>query len=327
MKNELLSVAEAAERITAGDVLAIAGDEALLAQLPKGNWIGGTSVYFVTDTGGATIRDRVFCTTLTDAAAATPRHVPAADLATIADGYQPGGYSVVLIPAFSSAHSAFAIDGQSYPGLFNQPLVGWIAGVHVDEIGSKAPKVFDGATGLAHDDGAVVLHVTLDSGKSVNVDIVNIFSRADTGTTFVFEDTGFEATTAKVNGETVNLAQYITDNTLDTRLPLVANYAGALVNVSVQAVDTDTGKVAFYAPVMAGVEYRQASALDNYAAAFADKTANAAENQYSCNCILNYLHGELEGKTTGAFTGPITFGEIAYILLNQTLVRLDVKAA
>ena len=34
---------------------------------------------------------------------------------------------------------------------------------------------------------------------------------------------------------------------------------------------------------------------------------------------------KLEGKKTGAFTGPITFGEIAYQLLNQTLVYLEVK--
>ena len=32
----------------------------------------------------------------------------------------------------------------------------------------------------------------------------------------------------------------------------------------------------------------------------------------------------MQGQTTGNFTGPVTFGEIAYILLNQTLVKLDV---
>jgi hypothetical protein len=328
MKNELLSVEDAAARISAGDVMSIAGTEELLAQLPKGNWIGGTSVYFVTDEGGATIRDKVFCTTLSDAAEATARFVPADALETISSGYKPGGFTVILIPAFSGAHSTFAIEGQTYASLFGQPLVGWIAGVHVEEIGAKAPKVFDGATGTAHEDGAVVLHVALQEGKSVDVDIVNIFSQGnDAATTFTFDSTGFEATTAKVNGETVDLASYITDKGLDTRLPLVANYAGALVNVSIQAVDTDAGKVAFYAPVVAGVEYRMASPLDNYAAAFAEKTADAAAGQYSCNCVLNFLYGELEGKTTGAFTGPITFGEIAYILLNQTLVKLDVKAA
>ena len=43
---------------------------------------------------------------------------------------------------------------------------------------------------------------------------------------------------------------------------------------------------------------------------------------FSCNCILNYLYGGLEGKHTGSVYGPITFGEIAHLLLNQTLVQL-----
>jgi hypothetical protein len=32
----------------------------------------------------------------------------------------------------------------------------------------------------------------------------------------------------------------------------------------------------------------------------------------------------LAGKQTGAFTGPVTFGEVAYQLLNQTLVYLKI---
>jgi hypothetical protein len=39
---------------------------------------------------------------------------------------------------------------------------------------------------------------------------------------------------------------------------------------------------------------------------------------------LNYLYGKLEGRKTGDLTGPITFGEIAFQLLNQTLVYLEV---
>ncbi len=39
--------------------------------------------------------------------------------------------------------------------------------------------------------------------------------------------------------------------------------------------------------------------------------------------MLNYVYGKLEGRHTGKLTGPITFGEIAYQLLNQTLVYLE----
>lgn len=45
---------------------------------------------------------------------------------------------------------------------------------------------------------------------------------------------------------------------------------------------------------------------------------------FACNCILNYLYSELEGKKVPTMLGPMTFGEIAYQLLNQTLVYLTI---
>ncbi|PYF09468.1 hypothetical protein C8J30_10840 [Rhodobacter viridis] len=328
MKNEMLTVAEAAKRIEAGDVMVIAGDETLLAQLPRGSWIGGTTVYFVTETGGAVVRDRLFCTTISKATGASPRHLWVDELPRIAEGYKSGGITMIMIPAFSVAHSQFAVDGQTYPGLFDQPLAGWITGVHLDDIGKKSPKVYDGATGKGHDEGAVLLHVALPEGVSIDLDILNIFAQGDDAKlTFTFHDGGFTAKTATVNGAEVDLASYITENGIDTRLPLVANYAGALVNVSIQSVDVAAGEVKFYAPVVAGVEYRMANALGSYSQAFAQGAGDAGAGQYSCNCILNYLYGELEGQRTGGFTGPVTFGEIAYILLNQTLVRMDITDA
>ena len=46
--------------------------------------------------------------------------------------------------------------------------------------------------------------------------------------------------------------------------------------------------------------------------------------QFSCNCILNFLFGGLEGQKIGELYGPVTFGEIGYQLLNQTLVVLRI---
>lgn len=328
MKNELLTVAEASARIEAGDVMTVAGDSNLLAQLPAGNWIGGSSVYFVTEGGGAVIRDKVFCTTFEGVAGATVRTVGADALPSIADGYKAGGFTVTLIPAFSATHTKFAVDAPTMGGLFAQPLVGWISGIHLDELGTTNPMVFDGSTATGLEDGAVCLHIELAAGSKVSTDIVNIFKQGhDATTTFTFKETGFAVQTAVVNGEEVNFAQYLLDNNIDTRLPLVANYAGALVNVAVQDVNLDKGEVAFYAPIMPGVQYELAAPISDYAGTFAANLGDSGVGQYSCNCILNYLYGELEGKATGTFTGPVTFGEIAYILLNQTLVKLDVQAA
>ena len=325
MKNQLLSLSETVALIEAGTILSIAGPEALLAQLPRGAWIGGTTVYALTEAGGARIDDRLFVTIFPEATGATLRHLPTGALPTLAQGYVPGGVSLILIPAFSSAHSAFAIDGMGYDGLFDQPLMGWVTGVPVEEIGTTAPASFDGSTGQRHADGALVMHLALAEGAATALDIVNIFTQSDDpATTFTFTETGFTATEAQVGGATVNLARYIRDKGLDTRLPLVANYAGALINVSIRTVDAEKGEVSFYAPVVAGAVYHLANPLPDYAAAFADHLGQGGAGSHSCNCILNYLYGDMAGTTTGNYTGPVTFGEIAYILLNQTLVKLDI---
>jgi hypothetical protein len=328
MKNMLLTVAETAALIETGAILSLAADPDLLASLPKGNWIGGSSVYFLTDTGGAMLRDRVFCTQFSDASDADIQVLSAQTLPNLAQGYAPNGATIVLIPAFSPAHEEFALGSQTYAGLFNQPLMGWIAGVHLDDVGRKAAQVFNGRTGQSHQAEAVAMYLTLPNTAQASIDIVNLFQPgASDSPSFQFETSGFGASTAKVNGQSVNLTQYIEENALDIRLPLVADYGGAMVNVAIRAVDATAGQVSFFAPVVAGVTYRQARPVADYAASFAQETQGAGAGEYACNCILNYVYGELEGKTTGAFTGPATFGEIAYMLLNQTLVRLDIQNA
>lgn len=328
MQNQFLTLADAAARISAGDVMSIAGPSALLSQLPKGKWIGGSTVYFMADDGGVVAQDRLFCTILESAAEAVVRHIDTEHLPELASGYLEGGFSLICIPAFSSAHESFARNAMTYENLFDQPLVGWIAGVHLEKIGVEPTLVFDGTTGTAHRDGAVLLHVALPADLRPNVDIVNIFEQGDDpATSFVFEQGGFSVKSALVDGKHVDFAAYVTEHGIDTRLPLVANFAGASINVSFQHVDTEKGAVSFYAPVFPGVEYRIAKRVADYPAAFEENLRDRGAAQLSCNCILNFVYGGLEGKRTLGFTGPVTFGEIAYILLNQTVVTLEAKAA
>jgi hypothetical protein len=124
-----------------------------------------------------------------------------------------------------------------------------------------------------------------------------------------------------------NLAEYLVEKKIDTRLPLVANYSGAMINTSFQDVDKTRKKVSFYAPVFRGVEYKVAAPVADYVTAFESHLPRSASDTiaFSCNCILNYLYSNLEGKRTGNVTGPITFGEIAYQLLNQTLAYVTVQ--
>ncbi|MCA0997541.1 DUF6976 family protein [Alloyangia pacifica] len=321
MKNQMMTPEQAAARIDAGATLVIAGDEEVLTKLPRGRWIGGTTVYFMTETGGHVDRENVFVTELEAAEDARAVLYEGEDLPSLTMGRFDNGLSVILIPAFSKAHEAYAIHGAEYPGLFDQPVMGWITGVHLDELASATPKVIDGTTGRVHQEGALVLHVNLSASRSANVEILNLFTQDDSGPELTFPATGFAAETARIDGKEVDFAKWVEAQGIDTRLPLVANYAGALVNVSFQSVGPEG--VAFYAPVIEGVSYRLAASPGDYATVFARQAQGDGAQELSCNCILNFLFGELQDKRTGSFTGPVTFGEIAYILLNQTMVRLQ----
>jgi hypothetical protein len=170
------------------------------------------------------------------------------------------------------------------------------------------------------------MHAALPETHAAEVGIFNIFEQGD-GDTIAFPATGFQAREVSINGVETNYAQYISEKRLDTRLPLVADYYGAKVNVSFQSVDATKQEVQFYAPVFAGLSYKHARPIENYVQQFTSHLPTKLSRQivFSCNCILNYLYSELEGKQTGGITGPMTFGEVAYQLLNQTMVYLTIN--
>lgn len=325
-RNELMSVAAAAELITAGKYLCIAGDEAALRQLPVGHWIGGTIPYFMAAEGGTTSRDRVFVTEIA-VHAAPPRlslygH---AELPGICRNAPEHGYSLIIIPGFSAIHSSFACHAPYYEDMYLKPLIGWVSGVHLGDLGRRAPQVVNGETGEFSQEFAVVMDVPLPPDKFARIDIVNLFVPGD-GDSISFDETGFSAGACRINGEPAVLADYLLERGVDTRLPLVADYQGAMVNVSIKGIDEAAKRVDFYAPVFPGLTYKVAAPVQDYVGAFAAALpAVGGGLAFSCNCILNYLYSGLEGRRTAQVTGPMTFGEIAYQLLNQTLVYLDIE--
>ena len=325
LTNALCSVDLASARIASGGVFVVAGDAAVLRRLPRGNWVGGTIRYFMTDEGGCQSAEQVFLTELpVDPARMKIRSYGEQELAEIVSDAPSNGFSFVVVPAGSPAHFAYAQRAPYYPGLFRRPIVGWISGVELSQLESDAPLAVDGRTGSVETDRAVVLHAALPAGRVAHVGMINLFA-GDDGDAITFPAEGFTATDCFVNGKPHNFARYLVDCRADTRLPLVADYAGAQVNTSFQSVDLEKGVVRFYAPVFRGIEYRIAAPLSDYADAFSRAVEQAGiDSVFACNCILNYQYGELDGKRTGHVTGPITFGEIAYQLLNQTLVYLSI---
>lgn len=316
----LMSVAETARRIAEGAWLWIAGDEALLRRLPRGHWIGGTIPYFMGQDGGQTSHAQLFVTEVT-AYGAPPqiRYYDVTSLARLCAEAPEHGYSFLIIPAFSAAHSYYARNAPGFEDMFVKPVVGWVAGVHLDQLAQAVPAVVNGESGEFDTERALVMHVALPAGCHARVEIVNLLEQGD-GDRIRFPETGFSAATCLVNGQPVQFADYLAGHAIDLSLPLVADYCGAMVNVSFKGVERTSGRVDFYAPVFSDVEYRLARR-----GAPAPEPAEAGDAAFSCNCILNYLYDGLEGQRTGAFTGPMTFGEIAYLLLNQTLVYLAIE--
>lgn len=324
----IMTVKEASALIEWGRPLLIAGAERLLSRLPRGPWIGGTIPYFMSEEGGVQTAERVFVTRFPDfCRSADLRLYGPEELSRIPADYPDNGVSFVILPAGSAVHVRYARDCTSWPGLFDRPLAGWVSGVDLEELATATPLVFNGTTGERSNDAAAVMHLKLPAGLHANVSIVNLFEQGS-GDRLTFPETGFEAERCFVNGEPRNFAEYLLAIGADRRWPLVANYAGAKVNVGFQGLDAARKRVTFYAPVFEGIEYRLAKSPGDFRERFGEVLdSRRVVPLFTCNCILNYLYAHLEGRRTGEVVGPITFGEIAWMLLSQTLVYVTLDAA
>jgi hypothetical protein len=322
----LHSIADARKKISSGRPLLLAGSGSVLAQLPRGKWIAGSIPYFMDVSGGVCSQSQVFVTELAPfVSSAEVREYSAANIPFICRDAPQNGFSVLIMSYGSAVHAAYAKDAPTYSGMFLKPVVGWVAGVHLDRLGKDQPQVFNGVTGRGSFDSAVVMHVTLPHGKLAELDIVNVF-KPGSGPIYTFPSSGLDAKDCLVDGKPVNLAEHMASTRQDTRLPLTADYNGSIVNVGIQKIDESTGTVSFYGPVFVGVEYRFALPVSDYVRDFQAAVRHPeTPTVFACNCLLNYLYAGLEGKRTGVITGPISFGEIANQLLTQTMVRLLIR--
>ena len=324
MQQVMFDVNAVIEKINQGKNLLLAADEKILSQLPQGNWIGGTIPYFMAEQGGLFTKDKIFVTELPEYIEnISIKNYDEKNIENVYLEIPDNGFGCIIIPASCQTHLNFALNAPGYKGFATHPLVGWISGIDLNDLGKISPKVFNGQEQKGYENGAIVMQVLLPETKIADINIINIFEQGD-GDAIEFPQDSFQASEAIVKGEKINFASYIKENNLDTKLPLVADYYGAMINISFQAVEDQN--VSFYAPVFSGMTYKQAKPVQDYVTKFLSEMPKEGTDQiiFSCNCILNYLYSELEGKTTGGITGPITFGEIAYQLLNQTLVYLTI---
>ena len=132
------------------------------------------------------------------------------------------------------------------------PTIGWIAGMDLNEKGQV--KVYDGTSGEAYTDKAVVMYIKLPEDKSAMINMINIFTDDKTDPVIRFYDNDLSVTKCTVNGQEVNFADYIVKKGISVQMPLVADYNGSYINTSIKSVED--GTVGFYAPVFKNIEYR-----------------------------------------------------------------------
>lgn len=327
MKKVMHNTEEVTNLIGKGKILLLSGNEAIMKKLPKGKWIGGTSSYFMSENGGLVSDELIEVTEMPDYI--TDIKIAYYDSSSIKNVYKDGfsnGFSIVIIPAFSDTHLIFAKEVYTYDEFAAKPLVGWISGVNLGDPNASSPKVFSGIDATLCDSSAVVAHLQLPENKFADVSIINTFF-SDEGDDLEFPVSGFEADEVLVNGKKMNFSDYLVNNKVNIDIPLVANYSGTMINISFKENDTKSKKVHFFAPVFYGVKYKLGKSKGDYLTEVQNQipTDRKINYTFSCNCILNFLKLDLDGKIISNITGPITFGEIAYQLLNQTLVNLEIR--
>ena len=308
--------------IEEGKLLHIAGTESLLKKLPRGKWIGGSTEYFMANEGGKVSGDLLFVTEFPYLNYFIKTY-NANEISKVTNDAFANGFTILIIPFDSEVHREYAQNAARYDKMFLRNIVGWISGLNLGKEG-QTPITVNGSRAESFTDRAVALHFLTPEDKTVSVNIINIFEQDTDSPLIEFTEEGFSIKKCRVDGKETVFADYIKEKAIDTKLPLVGDYSGNDINISIKSIEN--GTVNFYAPVFRGIKYRMAKAVSDYEALF---NAHISEHKYdtadfSCNCILNFLYGELENKKLDAFNGPITFGEIAYQLVNQTLVYVSI---
>lgn len=324
--NELLTPEEANAVIARGCVLHIAGDERALRRLRPGNWIGGTTPYILTNEGGVVERDKVFVTEL-------PVRPDAISTSFVDIGHIPAisveaprfGFTLVVMPAMSEIHNIYGLTSANIPGIRDIAVMGWVSGLHADDLGKTKAKVFNGLTGEVADDRIVVMRARLPSSKQAKVDIVNLVEPEE-DTALVFDTPSFTVRDCEINGERQNFYDFAVRKGVGVHQPLVTDLNGEPICVSLRSLDAQTRTVQLFAPVMRGHVYRFGDAVSG----FRDRLIRTIEERalrpvLACQCFHNYAFGGLQAPSPYPLPGPVVFGELAHVLMNQTLVCLSIK--
>ena len=302
-------------------LLHISATQDLLRKLPKGNWIGGSAECFATDLKTDNAKDKLWVFEM-DFETYNIKTYTTNTISMFTSDTYPNGFSIIIMPGKTKLVQSFAKNAPHYKDIFLKSVVGWVAGSENDE----APFVVNGQTGELLTNEAVILNVALPDDKIAVVNVVNIFTANESSPVIEFETEAFQAKNCLIDGADEILTDYAESHHINLQFPLIGEYYGSEVNTTMTDISDDK-VVDVAAPLFKGIKYRFSKPLDNYADAFVNKINNIKDKDciFSCNCISNKFFGKLDEYDLGGFYGPYVYGEIAYQLMNQTLVYLQIK--
>ena len=325
MERKLYTKSEVIKFISQGKKMVLSASENMLDQLPTGDWIGGTSPYFMDKKAGIFTAEKIFVDDFTDIASSFKIETyNKNNIKNIAVDSFKNGFTVLIIPGDSDTLFEFGINSLNYNKIFNNPIVGFIAGFDLSKLGKESPKVYNGQNKEKITNNGIAIHIELPDNKIARVEILNLDTIDRTSPKIEFPKTSFTQSECTINGKKSNITDYLSEIKYKEGLPIIADYNGALINRDIKVIDKEKKEVAFFSPVFHDEIYYLANIIDNYHKLFGEKLKTQGLNiPYSCICVSYYSLGNLEHKKIEA-EGVFAFGEIAFQLLNQTLVFLEI---
>ncbi|MDR1667631.1 MAG: hypothetical protein LBS03_08085 [Bacteroidales bacterium] len=321
MNQSLVTPEEASAMILKGERLLLAGDFALLSQLPKGNWIGGTTPFFILyPEHQVTSYDKLFVTRLPDYVVNST--IQAYDSSNIhriyMDAERLGNvFTIIIFPFGSEVSTAFSLNAVYYENFSGRPMAGWVAGRPLDTIMTEPSYAVSGIDAKPSTDKAFAMHIELPETKYAELHIFNPYIQGK-GDDIAFEQSSMVVTEALINGKKRNFAEYLRETGFNTQMPFVANYSGAMINVVCCGITEK--EVYLSAPVFQSLNYRIAE-IDPK---LTEPTLTGEKIIFSITCIGNFIQPDICAQYLQKMHGPVVYGEIAYQMLNQTTVYLTV---
>ncbi|MCR5455804.1 MAG: hypothetical protein K6F33_12525, partial [Bacteroidales bacterium] len=263
MSNKLYKKQEVVELIKAGHVMLLSGSDKALTGLPKGKWIAGTTPYFM-DGVGKIDEENIFVDDFTTIAKdAKVEVLDTASIHEIATKGYGNGFIVMTIPIDTEIYFEFSNKSLEYEGIYNNPLVGFVACCNFNDYGNFGSlKTFVGAGnyGQLFRNKAAALYVELPDNMTARAEIINLDTIDESTPKVVFPKTSFVQSDCTIDGKPGNIAEYM-ENYVKPRMggkgytQMITSQNGALINRDPKVVDVQKGTTSFFSPAYAGDEY------------------------------------------------------------------------